>query len=117
MFAGPSIFGVKPPFGGFASSPNQSTSFGSVFQQAQTTFGTIPFGSSSSFSASTQNTFGSSSTSGSTPATSFAFGTGGAFNAAKPLGPSSTSGWGVSTGSSTGPSFFGTQSSSGEYYL
>ncbi|KAF7142774.1 hypothetical protein RHSIM_Rhsim05G0125200 [Rhododendron simsii] len=91
---------------------------------AQTTFGTNPFGSSSSFSASTQNAFGSSSTSGSTPATSFAFGTSGEFNAAKPLGPSSTSGWGVSsnptvglsnsaTGSSTGPSFFGIQSSSG----
>ncbi|XP_058215354.1 nuclear pore complex protein NUP98B-like isoform X4 [Rhododendron vialii] len=89
---GPSIFGVKPPFGGFASSPNQSTSFGRAFQQAQTTFGTNPFGSSSSFGASTQNAFGSSSTSGSTPATSFASGTGGEFSAAKPLGPSSTRG-------------------------
>ncbi|KAH7867362.1 hypothetical protein Vadar_032493 [Vaccinium darrowii] len=121
------IFGEKSAFGGVASRSNQSSSFGSGFQQTQTICGTNPFGSSSSFCVSTQNASGWSS------APSFTFGTGGPFDAAKPVGASSTSVLGVSstssvgarrspafdtqfnsaTGSSTSPSFSGTWGSSG----
>ncbi|CAL5340993.1 unnamed protein product [Camellia sinensis] len=125
-FGGPSTFGQKPVFGGFASNPNQSNSFWNLLPQNQTTFQSSPFGSPTSFGASTQN----SSCSAHSPAfgapisshncvAAFGFGTGGgAFGAGAPntLEPSKTSVFGVSKDSSFGASrspTFGTSSTTG----
>ncbi|THG21095.1 hypothetical protein TEA_003178 [Camellia sinensis var. sinensis] len=125
-FGGPSTFGQKPVFGGFASNPNQSNSFWNLLPQNQTTFQSSPFGSPTSFGASTQN----SSCSAHSPAFSapisshncvaaFGFGTGGgAFGAGAPntLEPSKTSVFGLSKDSSFGASrspTFGTSSTTG----
>ncbi|ONM41840.1 Nuclear pore complex protein NUP98A [Zea mays] len=123
-----SLFGQKPSFGGFGSSPSQSSPFGSTFQQTQPTFGTTPafgtmttpaFGTSTpafgtttapAFGATTTPAFGSTSTSlfgaSSTPVFgSTAFGT-----SATGFGTSGTTAFGVSStttgfGSSSTPSF------------
>ncbi|XP_066390462.1 nuclear pore complex protein NUP98A-like [Miscanthus floridulus] len=130
-----SLFGQKPSFGGFGSSPSQSSPFGSTFQQTQPTFGSSTFGASTTpafgttttpafgtttpafgttttpaFSATITPAFGSTSTSlfgaSSTPAFgSTAFGT-----SATGFGTSGTTTFGVSSttpgfGSSSTPSF------------
>ncbi|XXG38903.1 hypothetical protein AAC387_Pa01g0002 [Persea americana] len=61
-FGGSSLFGQKPAFGGFGSSPSQSSPFGSTFQQTQPAFGSNLFGSSTPFGASSQPAFGATST-------------------------------------------------------
>ncbi|CAL9078977.1 unnamed protein product [Musa textilis] len=62
LFVGSSLFGQKPAFGSFGSSPSQSSPFGSTFQQTQPAFGNSLFGSTSPFGATTTPTFGSAST-------------------------------------------------------
>ncbi|KAJ4956227.1 hypothetical protein NE237_013010 [Protea cynaroides] len=59
-FGGSSLFGQKPAFGGFGSTP-QTSPFGSTFQQTQSAFGSNLFGSSP-FGVSSQSAFGGSST-------------------------------------------------------
>ncbi|XP_061342634.1 nuclear pore complex protein NUP98A isoform X2 [Gastrolobium bilobum] len=58
-FGGSSVFGQKPVFGGFGSTPTQTSPFGSATQPSQPAFGSSIFGSSTPFGASTQPTFGS----------------------------------------------------------
>ncbi|KAI3959311.1 hypothetical protein MKW98_018901 [Papaver atlanticum] len=60
---GSSLFGQKPAFGGFwSTTPSQSSPFGgSTFQQTQSAFGSIPFGSSAPFGAPSQHSFGTTS--------------------------------------------------------
>lgn len=58
---GSSVFGQKPAFGGFGSTPSQSSPFGSTFQQTQPAFGSSPFGSTA-FGAPSQPAFGATST-------------------------------------------------------
>ncbi|OVA16590.1 Peptidase S59 [Macleaya cordata] len=60
-FGGSSVFGQKPTFGAFGSTPSQSSPFGSTFQQTQPAFGSNVFSSSSPFGASSQPAFGASS--------------------------------------------------------
>nr|XP_029118070.1 nuclear pore complex protein NUP98A isoform X2 [Elaeis guineensis] len=57
-FGGSSVFGQKPPFGGFGSTVNQTNPFG---QQTQPAFGNNLFGSATPFGASSQPTFGATS--------------------------------------------------------
>ncbi|CAL5354805.1 unnamed protein product [Camellia sinensis] len=121
-----SAFRQKLVFGGFALNPNKSNSFWNSLPQNQTTFQSSPFGSSTSFGASTQNSSGSAhSPAFSAPISShncvaaFGFGTGGgAFGAGAPntLEPSKASVFGVSKDSSFGASrspTFGTSSTTG----
>ncbi|CAL9203198.1 nuclear pore complex protein NUP98A-like isoform X1 [Musa acuminata AAA Group] len=61
-FGGSSLFGQKPAFGSFGSSPSQSSPFGSTFQQTQPAFGNSLFGSTSPFGASSQPAFGATTT-------------------------------------------------------
>ncbi|TYK01639.1 nuclear pore complex protein NUP98A-like [Cucumis melo var. makuwa] len=61
-FGGSSIFGQKPLFGGFGSTPAQTNPFGSTNQQSQPAFGSNVFGSSSPFGAPSQSAFGATST-------------------------------------------------------
>ncbi|XP_058077785.1 nuclear pore complex protein NUP98A isoform X2 [Magnolia sinica] len=61
-FGGSSVFGQKPAFGGFGSTPTPTSPFGGAFQQTQSAFGSNLFGSSTPFGASTQPAFGASST-------------------------------------------------------
>ncbi|PSS00336.1 Nuclear pore complex protein like [Actinidia chinensis var. chinensis] len=84
-YGGSSTFGQKSGFGGFESTLNQSNSFGSGFQQTQTTFGSGPFGLSTSLGASTQNASGAFG----------GFGTGNALGAEHTSGASSNSAFGV----------------------
>lgn len=60
-FGGSSVFGQKPAFGGFGSTPTQTSPFGAT-QQSQPAFGSSIFGSSSPFGASSQPAFGATST-------------------------------------------------------
>ncbi|XP_025827169.1 nuclear pore complex protein NUP98A-like isoform X1 [Panicum hallii] len=93
-FGSGSLFGQKPSFGGFGSSPSQSSPFGSTFQQTQPTFG------SSTFGTSTTPTFGTTTT----PAfgvTTPAFGT----TTTPAFGATTTPAFG-----STAPSLFGASS-------
>ena len=137
--SGSSTFGEKPGFGGFVSSPNQSNLFGSGFQQSQTTLWSSPFGLSTSLGASTQNApgafggfgtgnaFGAAHTSGAS--SNFAFGVPsnpafGASNTSRFSFGTTTPSFGQSTSATashglfgTGRSIFGTQSSSGKYFL
>ncbi|XP_010240839.1 PREDICTED: nuclear pore complex protein NUP98A-like isoform X2 [Nelumbo nucifera] len=143
-FGGSSIFGQKPAFGGFGSTPTQSSPFGSTFQQTQPAFGSSLFGSSSPFGASSQPAFGATSNPafgatsspafgatstpafGSTTTTTFgstgtAFGSGGAFGTSSTpaFGTSSTPAFGASSspafGASSTPSFsFGSSPAFGQ---
>ncbi|KAI3847631.1 hypothetical protein MKW92_018157 [Papaver armeniacum] len=105
---GSSLFGQKPAFGGFLSTtPSLSSPFGgSNFQQIQSAFGSIPFGSSAPFGAPSQHSFGTCSIPGfrvtSTPAFSapptaaFSAGTASAF------GSQPTAAFGAATTSAFG---------------
>ncbi|KAJ3700655.1 hypothetical protein LUZ61_004360 [Rhynchospora tenuis] len=108
-FAGSSLFGQKPAFGGFGSSPTQSTTpFGSTFQQTQPAFGSNVFGSTPTFGASSTPAFGASSTPAFGASSTPAFGASStpAFGAASTpaFGSTSTSLFGNTTGA------FGTSS-------
>ncbi|CAO2035539.1 unnamed protein product [Urochloa humidicola] len=63
-FGSGSIFGQKPSFGGFGSSPSQSSPFGGTFQQTQPTFGSSTFGASTTpaFGTTTTPAFGTTTT-------------------------------------------------------
>ncbi|RZC52802.1 hypothetical protein C5167_021230 [Papaver somniferum] len=105
---GSSLFGQKPALGGFwSTTPSLSSPFGgSTFQQAQSAFGSFPFGSSAPFGAPSQHSFGTSGILGfrvtSTPAfsapTTAAFG-GGTTSA---FGSQPTAALGAATTSSFG---------------
>ncbi|CAJ1957724.1 unnamed protein product, partial [Sphenostylis stenocarpa] len=60
-FGGSSVFGQKPAFGGFGSTPTQASPFGAT-QQSQPAFGSSIFGSSTPFGGSSQPAFGATST-------------------------------------------------------
>ncbi|KAG4969083.1 hypothetical protein JHK82_034795 [Glycine max] len=60
-FGGSSVFGQKPAFGGFGSTPTQTSPFGAA-QPSQPAFGSSIFGSSTPFGASSQPAFGATST-------------------------------------------------------
>ncbi|CAA6663681.1 unnamed protein product [Spirodela intermedia] len=60
-FGSSSIFGAKPTFGGFGSTPSQTSPFGGTPQQTQPAFGGSLFGSTTTFGAS-QPAFGATST-------------------------------------------------------
>ncbi|KAH7655255.1 nuclear pore complex protein Nup98-Nup96 protein [Dioscorea alata] len=104
-FGGSSLFGQKPPFGGFGSTPGQTNPFGGGFQQTQPAFGSNPFGSTPTFGASSQPAFGATSTLTFGSSTTPAFGASStpAFGAtsAPAFGATST----PSFGSSTTPAF------------
>ncbi|RZC49582.1 hypothetical protein C5167_018009 [Papaver somniferum] len=105
---GSSLFGQKPAFGGFwSTTPSLSSPFGgSNFQQIQSAFGSIPFGSSAPFGAPSQHSFGTSSIPGfrvtSTPA--FSAPTTAAFSAgtASAFGSQPTAAFGAATTSAFG---------------
>ncbi|XP_062074758.1 nuclear pore complex protein NUP98A isoform X2 [Humulus lupulus] len=61
-FGGSSVFGQKPSFGAFGSTPTQTSPFGSTSQPSQPAFGSSLFGSSTPFGGSSQPAFGSTST-------------------------------------------------------
>ncbi|KAL4202914.1 hypothetical protein AMTRI_Chr02g223650 [Amborella trichopoda] len=104
-FGGSSIFGQKPAFGGFGSSPSQTSPFGGAFQQTQPAFGSTLFGSTSPFGASSQPAFGATSTPGFGSTTTPAFGS----TTTPAFGASSTPAFGVSSspafGASSAPAF------------
>ncbi|GAV75126.1 Nucleoporin2 domain-containing protein [Cephalotus follicularis] len=58
---GGSVFGQKPAFGGFGSTPTQTSPFGSTTQQSQPAFGSSIFGSSTPFGATSNPSFGATS--------------------------------------------------------
>ncbi|KAF3330428.1 nuclear pore complex protein NUP98A isoform X2 [Carex littledalei] len=91
-----SLFGQKPAFGGFGSSPTQSTTpFGSTFQQTQQpAFGSTGFGSTPAFGASSTPAFGASSTPAFGAASTPAFGA----SSTPAFGSTSTSLFGNTTG-------------------
>ncbi|XP_056174189.1 nuclear pore complex protein NUP98A isoform X2 [Syzygium oleosum] len=103
-FGGSSLFGQKPAFGGFSSTP-QTSPFGSTSQPSQPAFGSNVFGSSPTFGASSQSAFGGTSTPafGSTSTPSFGATSTPAF------GQASTPAFGATStpafGSTTTPSF------------
>ncbi|KAK3166517.1 hypothetical protein QOZ80_1AG0046790 [Eleusine coracana subsp. coracana] len=76
-FGSGSLFGQKPSFGSFGSSPSQSTTFGSTFQQTQPTFGSTTFGATTTpaFGATTTPVFGATTTPAFGATTTPAFGT------------------------------------------
>ncbi|CAD6218735.1 unnamed protein product [Miscanthus lutarioriparius] len=100
-----SLFGQKPSFGGFGSSPSQSSPFGSTFQQTQPTFGSSTFGASTTpaFGTTTTPAFGTI-----TPA--FGTTTTPAFSATitPAFGSTSTSLFGASSTPAFGSTAFGT---------
>ncbi|KAF7827626.1 nuclear pore complex protein NUP98A [Senna tora] len=111
--AGSSVFGQKPAFGGFGSTPTQTSPFGSAGQPSQPTFGSSIFGSSAPFGASTQPTFGSSSTPAFGAASTPAFGA----TSTPAFGATSTPAFGATStpafGSTSTPTFGNTGSAFG----
>jgi hypothetical protein len=124
-----SLFGQKPSFGAFGSSPSQSSPFGGTFQQTQPAFGSNTFGATTTpaFGATTTPPFGATTAPafGATTAPAFGTTTTPAFGASTTptFGSTSTSLFGATNafGSSTpGPAFgtsgttvFGANSSPG----
>ncbi|PIA38974.1 hypothetical protein AQUCO_02700272v1 [Aquilegia coerulea] len=108
-FGGSSVFGQKPAFGVFGSTPSQTSPFGGTFQQTQSAFGSNIFGSTGTpaFGAPSQPAFGSTGTPAFGTTTTPAFGStstptfGSASTPA--FGSTSTSAFG-STGSTFGQS-------------
>ncbi|KAJ9173822.1 hypothetical protein P3X46_016921 [Hevea brasiliensis] len=97
-FGGSSVFGQKPAFGGFGSTP-QTSPFASTSQQSQPAFGSSLFGSTTPFGASSQSAFGSTGATFGSTSTTPSFGT------------SSTLGFGASTPSFGTTSTFGSTAS------
>ncbi|WVZ55002.1 hypothetical protein U9M48_005723 [Paspalum notatum var. saurae] len=134
-FGSGSLFGQKPSFGGFGSSPSQTSPFGSTFQQTQPTFGSSTFGASTTpafgttttpafgtttpafgttttpaFGATTTPTFGSTASSLFGASSTPAFGSTPFGSSAPGFGTSGTTAFGASSstpgfGSSSTPSF------------
>ncbi|KAK7269047.1 hypothetical protein RIF29_21762 [Crotalaria pallida] len=119
-FGGSTGFGQKP-FGGFGSTPTQTSPFGSATQPSQPAFGNSVFGSSTPFGASTQPTFGSTSTPafGATSTPAFGSTSTPAFGAASTptFGATSTPAFGATStpafGSTASPAFGSTGSAFG----
>ncbi|KAK9121588.1 hypothetical protein Syun_019205 [Stephania yunnanensis] len=59
--SGSTVFGQKPAFGGFGTTPSPASPFGSTSQQTQSAFGSNIFGLSAPFGSSSQPTFGATS--------------------------------------------------------
>ncbi|XP_057423007.1 nuclear pore complex protein NUP98A isoform X2 [Lotus japonicus] len=112
-FGGSSVFGQKPAFGGFGSTPTQTSPFGGAAQPSQPAFGSSIFGSSTPFGASSQPAFGSTGTPafGATSAPAF-----GAMNTPA-FGATSTPAFGATStpafGSTSSPTFGNTGSAFG----
>uniref|UniRef100_A0A0D9XX78 Nucleoporin autopeptidase n=1 Tax=Leersia perrieri TaxID=77586 RepID=A0A0D9XX78_9ORYZ len=110
---GSSLFGQKPSFGSFGSSPGQSSAFGGTFQQTQSAFGSSTFGAAS-FGSTTTPSFGATTTP--------AFGTTAPPFGSTGFGSSTTPGFGSSgvafgassSGTSTGAFSFGSSQSFGQ---
>uniref|UniRef100_A0A0E0MK26 Nucleoporin autopeptidase n=1 Tax=Oryza punctata TaxID=4537 RepID=A0A0E0MK26_ORYPU len=100
--SGSSLFGQKPSFGGFGSSPSQSSAFGGPFQQAQPAFGGSTFGAASTptFATTTTPSFGATTTP--------------AFGMTTPaFGSTSTSIFGASSAPAFGSTSFGSSTTPG----
>ncbi|PIA54749.1 hypothetical protein AQUCO_00900970v1 [Aquilegia coerulea] len=106
-FGGSSVFGQKPAFGGFGSTPSQTQTspFGGTFQQTQSAFGSYQFGSSTTFGASSTPASSSSSTPPFGSASTPTFGS----TSASTFG-STGSTFGVSNAPAFGSGAFGTSS-------
>uniref|UniRef100_A0A0E0J770 Nucleoporin autopeptidase n=1 Tax=Oryza nivara TaxID=4536 RepID=A0A0E0J770_ORYNI len=100
--SGSSLFGQKPSFGGFGSSPSQSSAFGGPFQQAQPAFGGSTFGAAST------PTFGTTTTPSFGATTTPAFGT-----TTPAFGSTSTSVFGASSAPAFGSTGFGSSTTPG----
>ncbi|KAL6640623.1 hypothetical protein ACP70R_008973 [Stipagrostis hirtigluma subsp. patula] len=110
-FGSGSLFGQKPSFGGFGSSPSQSSPFSSTFQQTQPTFGSSTFGATSApafgtastpaFGATSTPSFGATSTPAFGATTTPAFGS----TTTSLFGASSTPAFGSTTFGSSTPGF------------
>ncbi|RCV36665.1 hypothetical protein SETIT_8G000600v2 [Setaria italica] len=100
-FGSGSLFGQKQSFGGFGSSPSQSSPFGSTFQQTQPTFGSSTFGASTTpaFGTTTTPAFGATAPAFGTSTPAFGTATTPAFGSTSTslFGASSTPGFGSST--------------------
>ncbi|KAL1294440.1 hypothetical protein HN51_055220 [Arachis hypogaea] len=120
-FGGSSVFGQKPVFGGFGSTPTQTTPFGSATQPSQPAFGSSIFGSSTPFGGSSQPAFGSTGTPafGATSTPAFGASSTPAFGATSTpaFGAASTPAFGATStpafGSTSSPSFGNTGSAFG----
>ncbi|WJX19127.1 hypothetical protein P8452_08853 [Trifolium repens] len=123
-FGGSSVFGQKPGFGGFGSTPTQTSPFGSATQpsqpafgsntqQSQPAFGSSIFGSSTPFGASSQPAFGATSTPAFGATSTPAFGA----TSTPAFGATSTPAFGSTStpafGSTTTPAFGSTGSAFG----
>ncbi|TVU48843.1 hypothetical protein EJB05_00122, partial [Eragrostis curvula] len=100
-----SLFGQKPSFGGFGSSPTQSGPFGNTFQQTQPTFGNSTFGptpTTPAFGSTSTQAFGATNTPLFGTATTPPFG-----NTTAPFGQTSSSLFGASGSPAFGNSGFG----------
>ncbi|CAJ2628359.1 unnamed protein product [Trifolium pratense] len=121
---GSSVFGQKPAFGGFGSTPTQTSPFGSATQpsqpafgsntqQSQPAFGSSIFGSSTPFGASSQPAFGSTGTPAFGAPSTPAFGA----TSTPAFGTTSTPAFGATStpafGSTTTPAFGSTGSAFG----
>ncbi|CAA7400171.1 unnamed protein product [Spirodela intermedia] len=108
-FGSSSIFGAKPTFGGFGSTPSQTSPFGGTPQQTQPAFGGSLFGSTTTFGAS-QPAFGATSTPAFGSTTSPSFGA----TPALSFGATSTPAFGATTtpafGATSTPAFGSTSS-------
>ncbi|KAL6875674.1 hypothetical protein ACP4OV_013187 [Aristida adscensionis] len=104
-FGSGSLFGQKPSFGGFGSSPSQSSPFGSTFQQTQSTFGSNTFGATSTpaFGTTTAPAFGATTTPAFGATSTPAFGT----TTTPAFGSTSTSLFGASSTPAFGSTAFG----------
>ncbi|KAL5206008.1 hypothetical protein ABZP36_034217 [Zizania latifolia] len=101
-FGSGSLFGQKPSFGGFGSSPSQSSAFGGTFQQTQPTFGTSNFG------AATTPTFGTTTTPSFSATNTPAFGM-----STPAFGSTSTSLFGATSAPVFGSTGFGSSTTTG----
>ncbi|KAJ1404014.1 hypothetical protein SESBI_26934 [Sesbania bispinosa] len=112
-FGGSSVFGQKPVFGGFGSTPTQTSPFGSATQPSQPAFGSSIFGSSTPFGASSQPAFGSTGTPAFGATSTPAFGA----TSTPAFGATSTPAFGASStpafGSTSSPTFGNTGSAFG----
>ncbi|XP_014523157.1 nuclear pore complex protein NUP98A [Vigna radiata var. radiata] len=108
-FGGSSVFGQKPAFGGFGSTPTQTSPFGAT-QQSQPAFGSSIFGSSTPFGGSSQPAFGATSTPAFGATSTPAFGA----SSTPAFGASSTPAFGASStpafGATSTPAFGATSS-------
>ncbi|KAJ1409285.1 hypothetical protein SESBI_22795 [Sesbania bispinosa] len=112
-FGGSSVFGQKPVFGGFGSTPTQTSPFGSATQPSQPAFGSSIFGSSTPFGASSQPAFGSTGTPAFGATSTPAFGA----TSSPAFGATSTPAFGATStpafGSTSSPTFGNTGSAFG----